>query len=601
MARAVDIVKIPLDKTKTKEQRREDGVREWADFYRQNAHLCISTHFKCQTLVWWQDLIIYLMFYSSVFFAIMCRGIGKSYLVGWFLIVWCTLFPRSRIVIASGTRGQARLIITQKVLGEIYQKYPKVRQEIDYKNSSVSTNDTKVKFWNGSEIVVITGGDSSRGNRCCIAIYEEARTLDQDTMKNVISKMKQNGERKPRYKENPKYSEYKPVNEKKKDIYISSGWFETHHLYTMCMSARDAMFDESRDGERQIVMSLPWTFPTVYGFMDYNDDILKEKNATDYSEMWWQIENCGMFWSESEKSAFGYRQLENVRKVEDVLYPTPNEIYLDKKQIREFRKRFPLYKNKNAIRILSVDVAVCGGSNDRTIMTVGDLDIRNNKYERVFRYMEHHTDSHSEDQSIRCKEIFEDLDCDLILMDINGNGMGVFDAGSKPQYDVKRDKTYPAWTCKNKEDMVDRVFGVDVEDAVPIIWGIKQDAKFNHFMITWTKGAVETGRMSMPLNGKKAEDLIEDRYGDTEGKLDENIKTKYLLPYIEFDLAVKEMTALEISPQKNSPYIRVDNPTLKKDRFTTIGFINYYASLMETDLNKAKKKKSKLHSLTLYN
>ena len=102
MARAVDIEKIPLDRNKTKEQRKDEGIRDWADLYRQNPHLCISTHFQCTTLVWWQDLIIYLMFYSSVFFAVMCRGIGKSFLVGWFLIVWCTIFPRSRVVIASG-------------------------------------------------------------------------------------------------------------------------------------------------------------------------------------------------------------------------------------------------------------------------------------------------------------------------------------------------------------------------------------------------------------------------------------------------------------------------------------------------------------------
>lgn len=592
MARVVDIEKIPLDREKTKEERREEGIRDWCDFYRQNPHLCISSHFQCTTLVWWQDLIIYLMFYSSVFFAIMTRGIGKSFLVGWFLIVWCTIFPRSRIVIASGTRGQARLIVTQKILGEIYNKYPKVRQEIDIKNSSVSTNDTHVKFWNGSEIVVITGGDSSRGNRCCIAIYEEARTLEQDTMKNVIAKMKNNGERQPRYKNDPRYSEYKPENEKKKDIYISSGWFETHHLYNMCMDARDAMFDESRWGERQFALSLPWTFPTIYGFMDYQDDILKEKNASDYSEMWWQIENCGMFWSESEKSAFGYRQLENIRKVGDVMYPIPNEMYTDKRQIRDFRKRFPITKGKNTIRVVSIDIAVCGGDNDNTIMTVADLDVKGNRYERTFRYMEHHNNTHSEMQAIRAKQLFEDFDADLIIMDINGNGMGVFDAGSKPQYDASRDKTYNAWTCKNKDDMTDRVFGVEAEDADPIIYGVKQDAKFNHFMITWTKGAVETGRMFMPLNSKIAEDVIEDKFGDETGKVDEHIKVKYLAPYLQFDITVKEMTALEIVTHKKSPYLAVDNPTLRKDRWTTIGFINYYASLLEQDLQKPKKKKS---------
>ena len=72
---------------------------------------------------------------------------------------------------------------------------------------------------------------------------------------------------------------------------------QNHHLYTMCMDSYNAMID----GKTQAVMSLHWGFPVVDGFMDYEDDIVAEKNKSDYSEMWWSIENCGLFWSESEK------------------------------------------------------------------------------------------------------------------------------------------------------------------------------------------------------------------------------------------------------------------------------------------------------------
>lgn len=165
MAKPIKTRKKVLDKTKTKEERHREGIRDWSDFYRQNPHRCISTHFQCTTLVWWQDLMIYLMFKSTAFFGLMVRGAGKSYIVAWFLITWSVLMPRSRIVIASGTKNQSRLLVTQKVLGEIYNRFPKVRQEIDIKNSSIAQNDTYVKFYNGSEIVVVTGGDSSRGEQ----------------------------------------------------------------------------------------------------------------------------------------------------------------------------------------------------------------------------------------------------------------------------------------------------------------------------------------------------------------------------------------------------------------------------------------------------
>lgn len=172
MAKPIKTKKRILDKTKTKEERHREGIRDWCDIYRQNPHRCVSTHFQCTTFTWWQDLVFYLMFKCTVYFGIMTRGIGKSFQIGWFCVVFCTIFPRSRIVIASGTRSQARLIVTQKILGEIYNRYPKVRQEIDIKNSSVAQNNTYVKFWNGSEVVVVTGGDSSRGSYLIFATFK---------------------------------------------------------------------------------------------------------------------------------------------------------------------------------------------------------------------------------------------------------------------------------------------------------------------------------------------------------------------------------------------------------------------------------------------
>ena len=536
--------------------------------------------------------MFYLMFKSTVFFGIMTRGIGKSYIIGWFCIVWCTIFPRSRIVIASGTRSQARLIITQKVLGEIYNRFPKVRQEIDLKGSSVAQNDTYVKFWNQSEIVVVTGGDSSRGNRSSIVVYEEARTLDLSVMKNILSKFKQNGDRQPRYKENPKYKRYKNP-EKKKDIYISSGWMQNHHLYTMCMDAYNSMID----GKTQTVMSLHWGFPVVDGFMDYEDDIVAEKNKSDYSEMWWSIENCGLFWSESEKSFCSYQQLMDIRKIKNPLMPIPHEMYLDDKAMRDWKKKNYIPKQTGEIRILSADIAIMGGSNDNTVFAVLRLIPNGDRYKKYLSYMEHANNAHSEMQSIRLKQLYDDFDIDVVCLDCMGNGMGVADASSKVQYDSKRDKEYSAWTVFNREDMKDRVFEVDISEALALIYGIKQGSKFNHYMITWLKNAIEMGRLELLIESNSARDLIDDR----NLKLSEYQILDLIAPNIETDILVKELTALEISYQANGTELKVENPTMRKDRFTALGFSVYYSNILEQKLGKKKKKKSSWSSLMFYN
>jgi hypothetical protein len=476
-------------------------------------------------------------------------------------------------------------------MGEIYNRFPKVRQEIDFKNSSVAQNDTYVTFGNGSQIVVVTGSDTSRGNRACIVIYEEARTLDLGTMKNVLSKFKQNGDRQPRYKDNPKFKRYKS-NEKKKDLYISSGWMQNHHLYTMTMDAYNAMLD----GKTQAVMSLHWGFPVVDGFMDYEDDILAEKNKSDYSQMWWSIENEGLFWSESETSFCSYRQLMELRNIKNPLIPIPNYLYSDEKVLKEWKKKNYIPKQQGEIRILSCDIAIMGGSNDNTVFSVLRLIPQGDRYKKYLSYIEHANNSHSETQSIRMKQLYDDFDIDIVCLDCNGNGMGVADASSKVQYDAKRDREYPAWTVFNREDMKDRVFDVDVKDAMAVIYGIKQDAKFNHYMITWLKSAIETGKIELLVESNSARDLVEDK----NLKLDEHQILDIIAPNVETDLLVKELTALEISYQANQTQLKVETTT-RKDRFTSLGFAVYYANLLEQKLGKKKKSKSRWASLMLYN
>lgn len=590
MAKRSKTYKIELDKTKTKEQREYEGAREFADYWRQNPQKFIADWMEFEGLTWYQDMILYIMFKVSVFFWIACRGISKSYMIAWFLVSYCILFPRSRFVIASGTRGQARLIVTQKIMGELYSRYPRLKQEI--KDFSVSQNDTWVKFHGGSEIVVVTGSDSSRGNRACGVVYEEARTLAKDVVENVLRKFKQNGDRRPRWKDNPKYRNVK-TNETKKDIYISSGWFANDYFCNISMDAYNAMIT----GKNQALISMHWGFPVVEGFMDYEEDILQEKDSSEFSQMWWSIENEGMFWNDSERSMFGYKELESLRKIENSFKPVPNELYLDKKALNSWKKHNIAPKLKGEIRLMGLDVAVMGGDRDNSIFTVMRLLPRGNKYGKQLVYIEHANNAHSETQSIRLKQLYEDFDIDFVCIDAMGVGSGVTDAASKAQYDSSRDVDYPAWTIFNREDMADRVYGVDIEDALAIVYGIKQDAKFNHFMLTWLKSSVENGKIELLVESNKAEDLLLD--------LNENMDTyqleRELQPFRETDLLVKEMTALEVAPQKNSAYLKVDNKIMRKDRFSSLGFCNYYANILEQDLSKKKKKKSKLSSFIAFN
>ena len=75
-----------------------------------------------------------------------------------------------------------------------------------------------------------------------------------------------------------------------------------------------------------------------------------------------------------------------------------------------------------------------------------------------------------------------------------------------------------------------------------------------------------------------------------------------IAPNIETDLLIKELTALEISMQANGIYLKVDNPNMRKDRFSSIGFPSMvYSNILEQQLTKRKKKKSAWSSMMFYN
>ena len=270
-------------------------------------------------------------------------------------------------------------------------------------------------------------------------------------------------------------------------------------------------------------------------------------------------------------------------------------MYLDDKALRDWKKKNYIPKQQGEIRILSADIAVM--SNDNSVFSLIRLIPSGNRYKKYLSYIEHMNDTHSEAQAIRLKQLYEDFDADVQILDGMGAGISVLDSMSKVQYDSKRDKEYPAWTIFNREDMTNRAFEVDIENALPIIWCVKQDAKFNHTMITLLKSSIETGRLELLIDSNEARDLIEDR----GLKLTEHQILDMIAPNIETDLLIKELTALEISMQNNGIYLKVDNPNMRKDRFSSVGFSMVYSNILEQQLNKKKKKKSSWSSLMFYN
>lgn len=87
-------------------QRVMEGAAYWGAFYRYNPDKFAEDYLHLK-LKRFQKILLVMMFWSTVFVLIACRGLGKTYLSAVYCVTRCILFPGTKVCIASGTRGQA--------------------------------------------------------------------------------------------------------------------------------------------------------------------------------------------------------------------------------------------------------------------------------------------------------------------------------------------------------------------------------------------------------------------------------------------------------------------------------------------------------------
>lgn len=87
--------------------------------------------------------------------------LGKSWICGLFMVCMAILYPGIAIGIVSGNGNQARMVIKQKIEGELI-KNENIRREIQ--SVKAGTEDCIVNFKNGSSIRAITLGLNQKGD-----------------------------------------------------------------------------------------------------------------------------------------------------------------------------------------------------------------------------------------------------------------------------------------------------------------------------------------------------------------------------------------------------------------------------------------------------
>ncbi|WP_324655242.1 terminase large subunit domain-containing protein [Bacillus paranthracis] len=548
-----------------------EGFKKWTAFYRANPHRFAKEYLGVKLFLY-QTLLLWAMNRYSFFMYIAARGQGKSYIIAIYCVIRAILFPNSNIVIASGIKKQAQLIITEKIFS---LKNNSKNLEREIKEFKTSANECHVVFWNGSKITAVTSGDGARGYRANILIVDEFRLVSKETI-DMILRPFLNVNRTPPYLSNPQYSH---LTEENKEIYISSAWYKNHYIWDMFKSYLNSMMA----GKDYFVAVLPWQL-SVYHNLLSRKRVEQRRQEEDFDQMGWDMEYEALFVGENENAYFKLDDIQKCRTLPKPFYPPTELEFVENK---DKRKKSQMPKQSGEIRLVSMDVALMGSSkavkNDTTQFTLMRLLPQGDEYRRDVVYMEKMEGVHSETQAIRMKQLYYDFEADYVALDTNGNGMSVADNLVRILYDRDRDVEYPAWTFINSEAMDDRKMD---KNAIPVIYSIKGNPELNHKVANGLKSAFEKRKIRLLINDIEAkEDLIEKK-GFLKKTTEEQV---YLLkPFAQATALTNELVNLVY--KVSSGYIKIEEVgTTTKDRYSSVGYANYVATLLEQELIDIKK------------
>ena len=410
----------------SKYERIMEGLGAWISYYRANPVRFLIDYFGMEWIRPFQQVMIMFMFRSNYLMTIASRGMGKSMIVAAFLCAYCTLYPGTKVCIAAGQRGQS-INVLLKIVEEFMPQSPNLRNEILKTNTSPSEGYKKWK--NGSVIKVVTARDSARSARAHIIIMDEFRLIDKSVVDKVLRKFKA-GQRRPNFYNKPEYDDKVEANkikypkEPNKEIYLSSAYYKYHWSWAKFK----AFFKSMIKGESYMVFGFPYQLPVAEGYYP-EEQIREEMQEDDFDSIAWSMEMDSLFWGSSEKAFFNFDYIDRVRRISKALYPKPYYALLNDPKYKYEPKR------NGEIRLLAMDIATQGGAkNDATCFVVMQLiPTLSNQYIRNVVYLTTLDGGHTFDQALTARRLFDDFDCDYIIVDTNGVGVGELPKIKRPR------------------------------------------------------------------------------------------------------------------------------------------------------------------------
>ena len=469
---------------------------------------------------------------------ICCRGLGKSWLCAVFMVCMAILYPGMAVGIVSGNGNQARMVIKQKIEGELL-KNENIRREIS--NIKTSTDDCIATLKNGSSIRAITlgtnqKGDNARGWRFQLVLVDEARLVKDNTLTEVIRPMiktpRQNAiDLHDRYPENP--------IEKGRMIYISSAWLKTCDLYQKFLNFYHSMINGDT---HYFVASLDYKVGIDAGLFS-QEEIDLERESPDMTLDKFDYEYNGTFVGSSNDSYYPY-SLTNKCRV------------LDRCELSQPKKTQYSY-------IITHDVAVStkAGSDNSCTHVIKLIPKSNGTFDKHVVFTRTMNGASLKEQRELLRELLhiQFPNTEKLVIDVRSAGQGLLSLLEEP------------WSYRNEKGEVEEFPPLIQDDdeetmrtlpnADPIIRGIQATADFNSTYYPYMKSCFEDQSLKLLIDSNETDELY---------KAGKYTKEEQVM-HVEHDNLMQELSNIKRDFGQNGQiiYDRIVK-SAKRDRATSL-------------------------------
>ena len=555
-------VKTQTEIEKDKQQKIMETVAWRAGYYRSNPHRYVIDVLGL-SLKWFQQILLWCMMHYNFVMYLAARGQGKTYLTALFCCVRCILFPGTKIVVSSGTLKQANEVLL-KIQDDFMKQSSILRSEIEKCN--IGQNDASIYFKNGSWIKTRTSSENSRSARANCIVVDEFRMVDETVINTVLRKFL-TSPRQPKYLQKPEYAH---MQERNKEIYMSSAYFKSSWAYRKAQSYTLNFFDDTK---KYFICGLPYQVSVREGLLS-RSQLEDEMSEADYNELVQQMEMECLWFGDTDGSLFKFDELTARRRLRKAFPPL--SFCNDKISIPKL--------TATGKRILSIDVALMQSTkkkkNDASAIFINDLiQVNDTAYQSNFVYGETFEGLKTDELGMIVMKYFYGYQCTDLVLDTNGIGLGVYDFITKEQICQENGKRYQAMTCINDKDMAERC---KVRDANKVVWSVKANANFNNEICVLLRNGIQNGKINFLIPEQDADSSLKETYKGYF-KMSPTEQAKLKMSYIQTTFAVYELIKLDHEVKNGNIKVK-EVEGMRKDRYSSIAYSYWCACQLELKL-----------------